>query len=320
MNILANLINSADVVDSKKSELMMPGVMNVNCMPEANAELGLFFDSIITCISKTVDPRYVESWKPAKFVVFVLHACWVLQNNKQQYEKWYPFVKHLLNCKPIYIEAAYIARNVYAKHSMTELIGGWHCCTDYKDIRLCDSESCLVSALYSRIVRGKKEYIYAIAGTNTESLKDWKNNVDQLYGSSARYKLALENAECLAKRIAKEKASLMFVGHSLGGGIATNNAIHTGHKAIVFNPAGISRFTMDGSLYGDKADELVTTFITTNDIINLFQDASQAFVGMKMVIPPSIGKRYYIKLNDVDPVRSHSIDQMINGMEEFLVL
>lgn len=38
--------------------------------------------------------------------------------------------------------------------------------------------------------------------------------------------------------------TLSFTGHSLGGGLANANALGTGLPATIYNPAGLSDFTI----------------------------------------------------------------------------
>lgn len=85
-------------------------------------------------------------------------------------------------------------------------------------------------------------YAYCTCGTNMTSIKDWfDTNISQgLIGLSAQYTKSVQNAQILDKAIGS-KAILLFIGHSLGGGLASNNAIVTSNRyAITFNAAGLS--------------------------------------------------------------------------------
>lgn len=85
-------------------------------------------------------------------------------------------------------------------------------------------------------------YAYCTCGTNMTSIKDWfDTNISQgLIGLSAQYTKSVQNAQILDKAIGS-KAILLFIGHSLGGGLASNNAIVTSKRyAITFNAAGLS--------------------------------------------------------------------------------
>ena len=98
----------------------------------------------------------------------------------------------------------------------------------------------------------------------------------------------------LSERIKAQGGKLYFTGHSQGGGEAICNALATGCKAIVFNPAGVSPLTIVGQ-GSDKglAEDVVTCFIADNDPLNIAQDALDKILGTGF--PVSIGKRIYVK-------------------------
>lgn len=99
------------------------------------------------------------------------------------------------------------------------------------------------------------------------------NNFTQAIGLSSQYDKALEYGKSLQMRF--PKYAITFVGHSQGGGEAAYCSLHIGAKAITFNPAGLSLFTVlkgksEFSRYGD-----VHAYIFWNDILNKFQDATE---------------------------------------------
>ena len=98
-----------------------------------------------------------------------------------------------------------------------------------------DDETGYRGALYQGTFNGKTEYIYATQGTNPTSIKDWVNNAQQVFGESPQYKQSVGYAEKYAKNEAYSGVS--FTGHSLGGGLASANALATGGKAVTFNAA-----------------------------------------------------------------------------------
>lgn len=287
---------------------------------ESPDELKSLFNIVCEVFKNTVAPEYVKDWKPVNSVEFIVEAGMTYLNNTRKAKTQNQTVKSLLINDPLYMQAARLADEVYSTDTLNHCVEGWKVCDDFPNIQYNDKTTGLVSRLFVRLNKGKKEYIYATAGTNPKCLEDWKNNLQQLYGGAAQYQQALKNAESIAKTARAENATLLFVGHSLGGGIAVNNALHTGYKAIVFNPAGVSRFTTNGivPLENEESDYIVS-FIITNDILNLLQDTSQNFSGMKQAIPSAIGKRYYIHhAKKSYPLRSHSMTQMIDCMETIL--
>lgn len=280
------------------------------------SELNSFYEIVCNVIETNVDPKYIIGWRPAKSLDFGIKAMKTLLDNKSKAKSQVDTIRSCIAENSLYMQAAYLAHEVYFTESSHCRVEGWHTCDDFHNIQFNDKTTGLVSRLFMRINEGKKEYIYVTAGTNPICIEDWKNNVQQLYGGSAQYGQALENAKTIAKIANAENAKLFFVGHSLGGGLATNNALHTGCKAIVFNPAGVSKFTTNGivSLRNEENDQIVC-FIATNDVLNLLQDISQNSEGMKLMIPPAIGKRYYLHAENVLPIKSHTMTQMIANME-----
>lgn len=279
-------------------------------------ELGALYEIVCNVVNTCFDPKYIIQWRPAKFWEFAHRAANKLVENKNKAKSQREAIRACVAENSLYMQAAYLADEVYFTEPSHRRIEGWHTCNDFPNIQFNDKTTGLVSRLFVRINEGKKEYIYMTAGTNPTCIEDWKNNIQQLYGGSPQYEQALENAKTIARFAAAENSKLYFAGHSLGGGLATNNALHTGCKAIVFNPAGVSMFTTNGIVpLRNEDDDQITCFIATNDILNWFQDTSQNFGGMKQVIPPAIGKKYYLHIDNVLPIMSHTMPQMIAAME-----
>lgn len=277
---------------------------------------GLLIAVFELCIKK-VDPLYVISWnnhKTINIAKFASRAYSVLKANKYALKENHKRIQDILRRNSILFEAVYIAQDVYHSNSGKLLSGGWKRSNAFADLTYVDKETGLISALYERTQNGKTEYVYAAAGTDPKCLEDWKNNLEQLYGNSKQYEQAAHTAEELAKRIPNATSCLYFVGHSLGGGLAANNALRTGCRAITFNPAALSAETLT---HPERAN-LITSFIATNDILNWLQDTSQYADGMKQVIPATIGTRYYLYQPRVYPFASHTIAQMITNMESAL--
>nr|WP_232214855.1 RHS repeat-associated core domain-containing protein [Prevotella sp. oral taxon 472] len=163
-------------------------------------------------------------------------------------------------------EAARIADHVYGTGKV-RLTGGWKVSKiRFKNVTLKDDRSGFRSELYERTVKGKTEYVYATAGTDFSSLEDWKNDAQQIVGCSKQYEMSMQNAEQLSKAI--DKKELTFVGHSLGGGLAAANAFKTGRRAMTFNAAWVSPFTIS---WWNRKKARIDTFIHYNDELNNFQ-------------------------------------------------
>lgn len=151
--------------------------------------------------------------------------------------------------KPTEEEAARIADHVYGNGDVM-LIGGWRVSKrKFENVNYIDDGSGFKSKLYERTIDGKTEYVYATAGTDGLSWKDWKNNVQQFEGKSQQYKISKYNAEKISDALYDRE--LTFVGHSLGGGLAAANAANTSNRkrlAMTFNAAWVSSSTVPNSI------------------------------------------------------------------------
>ena len=163
-------------------------------------------------------------------------------------------------------EAARIADHVYGTGKV-RLTGGWKVSKlRFKNVNLKDDRSGFRSELYERTIKGQTEYVYATAGTDFSSSEDWKNDAQQIVGCSKQYEISMQNAERLSKAIGNKE--LTFVGHSLGGGLAAANAFKTGRRAMTFNAAWVSPFTI---AWWNRKKAIIDAFIHYNDELNRFQ-------------------------------------------------
>ncbi len=130
---------------------------------------------------------------------------------------------------------------------------GWRMVTnnELEALNMKDRLVDLSSGFYSRLfikhdaTRGLM-FAYCTCGTNMSSVKDWisTNILQGLSGLSAQYTKSVQNAQRLDEAIG-DKAILLFIGHSLGGGMASNNAIVTKRRyAITFNAAGLNPYRL----------------------------------------------------------------------------
>lgn len=96
-------------------------------------------------------------------------------------------------------------------------------------------------------------YIYSFKGTDFDSYgKDWisTNLLQGLTGYSRQHHIAISKAQEYDKEIGS-KGNLYFVGHSLGGGLASAATISTiGRKGYTFNAAGLN-------VMGVKVNQLI---------------------------------------------------------------
>ncbi len=123
----------------------------------------------------------------------------------------------------------------------------------------------------------RNEYVIAFKGTSLLSLKDWKTNVSNHLGlgDPIHYELAVELARRLVRSLEESNstATLVFTGHSLGGGLASIAALATGDKATVFNTAAVSQNTLYENLIDLQADSShIEVINTTGDVVSDFQN------------------------------------------------
>lgn len=129
-------------------------------------------------------------------------------------------------------------------------------------------------ALYQGTFNGKTEYIYATQGTNPDSMNDWINNIQQILGESPQYEQSVGFAEQYADNEAYQGVS--FTGHSLGGGLASANALKTGGKAVTFNAAGLSNATKEKFDLTNKTAN-ISAYVVQGEAVDYYQ----SMVGLK---------------------------------------
>ncbi len=114
------------------------------------------------------------------------------------------------------------------------------------------------------------EYVLSFEGTGLTSVQDWITNAQNYYnvGTPFQYGQAVDLAFAVDSYISIDQpgASLIFTGHSLGGGLASIAALHTQNPAIVFNSAAVGTHALhifDTSILGHE--DLI-------DVINMSGD------------------------------------------------
>ncbi|MBP5771952.1 MAG: hypothetical protein J6W75_11490 [Bacteroidaceae bacterium] len=180
----------------------------------------------------------------------------------------------LAGMRPRRIEALAMADDVYDP-GKKDLPGDWTW-IDPEDWGLTlPNSNGFKSAIYGRKNEngGFSEYVYATAGTDLTSLEDWKQDFKQLTGDSEQYRQSVETAVQIKSILGDQE--LTYLGHSLGGGLASANALKTGDPAITFNAAGLSAQTKQALQLNNKAD--ITAYVVHNEFLN----NSQALIGLR---------------------------------------
>ena len=141
------------------------------------------------------------------------------------------------------------------------------------------------------------------ADTYILSYQDLKADVVNAYGlQSEQYSKGIE----LAVKLSTAVENMTIVGHSLGGGIASEAALATGRSAHTFNAASTGRKN------SPRAKSLIKAYYAPTDPLTIAQDFNvlrRAFGWKAPSLKPSIGAR--IK---VSGARFHSIDSMYDAL------
>lgn len=149
------------------------------------------------------------------------------------------------------------------------------------------------SKLYKRTIEnGRLYYAYVTAGTEPSSLNDWifANVLQGLLGLSAQHTRSVHNAKKFDKYCKKNKYGLFFIGHSLGGGLASNNCIVTSSRhAITFNAAGLHPLRIMatvlinnpmGYFKREQRERRVHTFILNGEAVQALKYIGQPSLGI----------------------------------------
>lgn len=131
------------------------------------------------------------------------------------------------------------------------------------------------AGLYRREIDG--EYFYAMAFAGTDDPMDAAADYKTGLRLKPDYQTARAHLE--SRRISEwiEKNTkgnnLTFVGHSLGGGLATVAAISTNRKAITFNAMGIpgNLEILYSRSFSNNSKALINAYIIKGEVLNKFQ-------------------------------------------------
>ncbi|HDU8309005.1 hypothetical protein [Morganella morganii] len=176
------------------------------------------------------------------------------------------------------------------------------------------------SGLQSMIYHYRNTGILAFAGSN--DMSDMMTNIRQGRGLPARqYQEAVSLA---AHLLSQSVCPWLFVGHSLGGGLASFCAVVLQQPAVIFNAAGLAENTLaeEGvSLLTarERGDELIRHYVLEHDWFTHIQDGldlPQA-LGQRIALdyyPPQHAHSALQKL--VLGVKAHTLSQVVTAMEQ----
>lgn len=146
-------------------------------------------------------------------------------------------------------EYADLAKDCYNPGSTND-VNGWKVVKVFNDKK---------TGFCAKLYEKNGEFVFATAGITLTSGKDWYKNIAQHFGLEADL---FEQSIAMVQELVEEFSNLTFVGHSLGGGLASANARATGCPAVLFNPSALN----DRYNLGLPAN--ITTFISNGDILD----------------------------------------------------
>src|SRR5712692_5977375 len=117
-------------------------------------------------------------------------------------------------------------------------------------------------------------YVLANRGTEMTHGNDWWTNFAQEFGFAApQYKQAVQVGQEAFEALKAQGETLSFTGHSLGGGLASAQALATGAQATTFNAAGLSAGTIARyNLDTTNASQQISAYYVNGEILSRLQD------------------------------------------------
>lgn len=158
-----------------------------------------------------------------------------------------------------------------------------------------------------------KEYVVNALGLEVripqDIWSDWgKNNALQFAGRIAsQYQMAKEIADIINSNPELKKLNINFIGHGLGGGVASVAGISTGKPTFTYNSEGVSDKMLEKFGLLDKKNDRdynITAYHTDNDILTNAQKWAQGE-----------GKKPMVDVIS-EETRKFSIDNMISQLEQ----
>lgn len=190
-------------------------------------------------------------------------------------------------------EAAFIEDNVYTqtnytKESTTLLSSEQqklekNIAGNYTLTRMDVGKDGFQAGVYTRTIDGVTFTVIAFAGTNNTI--DWLTNAKQGAGlKDSQYDYAVNLAYAF-----NGAKNLSFVGHSLGGGLASLAALVTDRYAITFNAAGLSDGTLSRYNVSNKGTKKIDAFIIRGEVLNyLLSYIDQGAIGNYHKLEPQL--------------------------------
>ena len=157
---------------------------------------------------------------------------------------------------PTLDEASALAKAAYSDHKENQVVVGNNTWKKVDNGTYTNHWTGFRAVLFEK----NGEYVLSFAGTTPLSIPDWYNNARQaLGGKPLQYQKAVDLAQELQRQYGN---NLSFVGHSLGGGLASAAAHSVCGNATTFNAAGLNE------TYSTCENAKIDAYITKGDILN----------------------------------------------------
>jgi hypothetical protein len=177
--------------------------------------------------------------------------------------------------QPTKAEALAMSKYAYTLDAKGLDFGTWKVSKKDFGLKLKDDQTGYQAALFERTINNVTQYTLAYAGTQDLN-KDGLNDEMQLIGLSTSYYEAIEDAEKLSGSVGRTNA--IYVGHSMGGGMAIAASMATQSNAITFNPAWVSDATIKNNDLGKPGH--IDNYIIRGEILDYLQRQNGDLFGL----------------------------------------
>jgi RHS repeat-associated protein len=148
-----------------------------------------------------------------------------------------------------------------------------------------------------------------LAYSGTDDGLDWTANIGQgLIGGTAQYAHAENDALDVLNRFPGRE--VIFVGHSLGGGLASVAALAHSNVAVTFNAAGVSSWTLP-EIDFSIASQLIRSYRVQGDLLSTIQHSPI----WGALMPDGPGRNIYLPGRASTMLTRHGMNEVISAFE-----
>ena len=171
--------------------------------------------------------------------------------------------------------------------------------------------------------RGDTQPRYVLANRGSEGSGDWGTNLEQGIGlDSEQYEEAVALALAVYDAVG---GRVTFTGHSLGGGLASAQALATGAPAVTFNAAGLDPATIRTVSSPGVTERRIAAYYVDGEILSWLQDhplVMYPLVGIAAFeADAAVGRRAVLSSEPIaerSRAERHSMDSVITALESAL--